>query len=506
MKRILGTTAAFAVAICCAIVLPASAQEFDRGTTHEKVICRADPAQSYALYLPSAFDPERRWPVLFLFDPGARGPAGVEAFREAAETFGWILVGSNNSRNGPLATSVLAARAIWTDARERLPVDGRRVYATGFSGGARVASLFPRVVGEKIAGLIGCGAGLAEGVEPGQLPAAAFFGLVGWRDFNYGEMKRLDQDLDGAPFAHRVFVFDGAHTWPPPADCARAVEWMEVTAMRVGLEPLDRALVVAALGKELDEAVSFEAEGRLFWAVERLEAAARLAEGLEPAPELAGLAGLEDRVERLKAGKEYGRFLEAERKRDRREAAFRGEFGRAFGAVEDPDTGGRVAVPKVLRATGIAFLRKEARGADALEDRAVASRMLFDLCFAARARAMDLYGRRDLNRAGAYLDIAIAACEEGLALEAGLHYDRACVASLAGDKALALRHLAAAVDKGLSDPGLLETDKDLDPIRGEERFRELLKKVKDGGRDTRSPFSRPSPLQAHRSGKEEIGK
>lgn len=482
MNEILGRAAAIALAVLCAGPRPASAQEFGPGTIHEKVACRADPAQSYALYLPSSFDPERRGPVLFLFDPGARGAASVEAFRSAAETFGWILVGSNNSRNGPLATSVRAAHAVWIDVRERLPVDSRRIYAAGFSGGARVASLFPRIVGEKIAGVIGCGAGLAAELEPVNLPAAAFFGLVGFKDFNYGEMKRLDQDLDGAPVAHRVFVFDGAHSWPPPADCARAVEWLEVTAMKLGLRAVDRALVEAALGKELDEAGSFEAEGRIFWAVERLEAAARLAEGLDLGQAPAGLAGLAGRVEGFKARKEYGRFLEAERKRDRRAAAFREEFGRAFGAVEDPDTGGLVAVPKVLRATGIAFLRKEAKGADAPEVRALASRMLFDLCFAARARAMELYGWRDLNRAGAYFDIAIAACEEGLALEPALHYDRACVAAQAGDKALALRHLAAAVDKGLSDPGLLEGDKDLDPIRGEERFLEIVAKVKRIGK------------------------
>jgi len=135
-------------------------------------------------------------------------------------------------------------------------------------------------------------------------------------------------------------------------------------------------------------------------------------------------------------------------------------------------------VPKVLRSMGIAFLLKEAKGRGEIEDRALASRMLFEFWFAARARAVELYGRRDLNRAGAYLDLAIAACEEGLAMETALLYDRACVAAQAGDKALALRRLAAAVDKGFSGLGLLETDKDLDPIRGEERFRAILEKAK----------------------------
>lgn len=471
------------IAVAIASALPAAAQELERGAIHERVACRTDPAQTYALYLPSSLAPERRGPVLFLFDPAARGPMAVEAFREPAETFGWILIGSNNARNGPLEASIRAARAVWTDARERWPIDARRVYAAGFSGGARVASLFPRIVGERIAGVIGCGAGLAVGLKPGELGAAAFYGLVGFADFNYGEMRRLDQDLDVASVAHRVFVFEGVHAWPPLEDCIRAFEWLEAAAMKLGLRPVDRALVEAAVGKEIDEARSLEAEGRIYWAVDRLAAAARLVEGLEPGADPAGPMDLRGRIETLKARKEYGRFVEAEGKRERRAADFRQEFGRAFGAVEDPETGGSQAVPKVLRSLGIAFLLKEAKGGGGLEDRALASRMLFDLCFAARARAADLYGRRDLLRAGAYYDLAIAACEEGLSLETALLYDRACVAAQAGDKGLALRRLTAAVDKGFSNLSLLETDKDLDPIRGEERFRAILEKAKANEKD-----------------------
>src|SRR5512137_2989130 len=63
-------------------------QEIPRGKVIESVACADDAEQSYAVYLPTGFDPARTWPVLILFDSGARGPLAVEAFREAAETFG----------------------------------------------------------------------------------------------------------------------------------------------------------------------------------------------------------------------------------------------------------------------------------------------------------------------------------------------------------------------------------------------------------------------------------
>jgi tetratricopeptide (TPR) repeat protein len=435
-----------------------------------------DAGQSYALYLPSSFDPARSWPVLFLFDPGARGRLAVEAFREAAETYGWILIGSNNSRNGPQRDNGLAGQAVWGDALSRLPLDGRRIYASGFSGGARVASSFPSFIGRAIAGVIGCGAGVASGLEPGSLKAAAYFGLAGLGDFNYGEMKGLDLALDPSGIFHRFYYFEGTHDWPGPALCARAVGWMEVTAMKQGLRPRDPDLAGVVIGRELEEARMLEDAGRIYGAVERLEAAARLAEGLNL--DLPGLADLASSLGGLKARKEYGQFLDAEKVRDRAEAEFRASFGRAFGAVEDPEAGGAPAVPKVLQEMRISFLRKDAKTAKTIEDRGLASRLLFEFSFAAQARATALLGRRDLGRSAAYWDLAIAACEDGLPREKGLYYDRASVAAVSRDRKTALKYLSSAVDKGFVDLELLEKDSDFDPIRDTAGFREILQRIR----------------------------
>jgi len=450
----------------------ALAQEFRKGVIVEKVVCRADPSQSYALYLPSAYEPSRKWPILVLFDPGARGTLAVGAFREAAETYGWVLAASNNSRNGPMRDSGLAARAIWVDVLGRFPVDERRVYAAGFSGGARVASIFPLVIEREIAGVIGCGAGLATGTKPGELKAVAYFGLAGLADFNYSEMKGLDLLFDPSGIPHRFFFFEGRHDWPEPSACARAVGWLEVMAMKGGLRPADKDAASAVVGREIEEAGRLEAEGRIFRAVDRLETAASLADGLVDAP------GVADSVARLKAHRDFGRFLGAEKKRDAREADFQAGFGRLFKAVEAGERGWAAAVHGVLRDAGIGFLKKEAKAKASVEDRSLASRLLFEFSYAAQGRATNARGRRDLVRTGAYLDLAIEACEEGLAREKWLYLDRACVAALAGEKAKALDFLSAAVDKGFSDAGLLETEKDLDAVRDNDRFREILDKTK----------------------------
>jgi hypothetical protein len=75
------------------------------GTIVPSVVCTADNKQTYALYLPPNFSTTRQWPIIYVFDPGARGQAAVEAIKPAAEKFGYIIAASNNSRNGPMGGS-----------------------------------------------------------------------------------------------------------------------------------------------------------------------------------------------------------------------------------------------------------------------------------------------------------------------------------------------------------------------------------------------------------------
>jgi hypothetical protein len=89
----------FLTMMVCSAGLAAFSQTPTPGTVHASVTVLADPSYSYALYLPSTYSPAKRWPLLLAFDPFARGEVSVKMFHEAAEKYGLIVVGSNNSRN-----------------------------------------------------------------------------------------------------------------------------------------------------------------------------------------------------------------------------------------------------------------------------------------------------------------------------------------------------------------------------------------------------------------------
>ena len=75
-----------------------AADGFARGVLIERVPLAANPEESYALYLPAGYSPDRPAPILYGFDPRARGRVPVERFQAAAERYGWVVVGSASNR------------------------------------------------------------------------------------------------------------------------------------------------------------------------------------------------------------------------------------------------------------------------------------------------------------------------------------------------------------------------------------------------------------------------
>ena len=138
----------------------AMARDLPRGEIIPDVQCAADASQSYALYLPSGYSPNRVWPVILAFDPGGRGRNGVERYQAAAEKYGYIVAGSNNSRNGSPDTGKAVA-AMSADVLSRFSINSRRIYTAGMSGGARVA-FSVALASPSIAGVMASSAGYPD--------------------------------------------------------------------------------------------------------------------------------------------------------------------------------------------------------------------------------------------------------------------------------------------------------------------------------------------------------
>ena len=236
----------FALAIVALIsgTVPAAVQtpELARGTVVPRVSCAEKPEQTYALYLPANYSPDRAWSLVLAFHPAADGPRMVETFRAGAEQLGYIVAASNNARNGPHEISAAAAQAMGADVSRRFAIDARRVYVAGFSGGGRVA-LGLALANPSIAGVIASSAGFPDSQPRAELPFAVY-STAGVEDFNYLEMRLLDRELRSP---HFLSGFAGGHVLPPEDVAIEALEWLEIQAIRSGVRENDVPLATRIL-------------------------------------------------------------------------------------------------------------------------------------------------------------------------------------------------------------------------------------------------------------------
>ena len=269
---------------------------FSLGTVVAKVVTIAKPDQSYALYLPAAYSQVKRWPIVYIFDPGAQGDYPVELMKDAAERYGYIVVGSNNSRNGSWPIESEAAQAMYQDTHGRFSIDPRRVYFAGFSGGARVAANIAQMC-KCAAGLLLSGAGFQPLVISPNESTFAVFAAVGTYDFNYPELVRTDDELEKLGYPHAFERFSGPHQWAPANVMDEALAWFRLQAMKNGRENHDDSFITSQRAQETERARALEQSGDLYAAWKEYRQGAKTFAGLTDA------AALRTRAEALQNDK-----------------------------------------------------------------------------------------------------------------------------------------------------------------------------------------------------------
>ena len=291
----------FVIALLLTLPLTATPQvpPPEKGKVIAKVVCANTPDQSYALYLPTGYSSETPSPIIYAFDPAARGALAVEAIRAAAERYGYIVAASNNSRNGPQGGASEAVNAVFQDTHQHYAIDDRRLYTAGFSGGARLATQVALFCKTCIAGVIANGAGFPVNASPKEKFGFAYFLAIGDADFNFPEAAELRRQLEQIRANYRIRVFDGTHDWAPPEVWMDALLWMNLQAIRSGNLPKDANEIQRIVQEELEEARALESKGEVLAAERDYESIIRDFDGL------ADTAAVKARASDLKGSKAF---------------------------------------------------------------------------------------------------------------------------------------------------------------------------------------------------------
>jgi pimeloyl-ACP methyl ester carboxylesterase len=438
------------------------------GSVHPTVECAGYPGESYALYLPANYDPATRWPVVYFFEPAARGSLPVEKYRTAAEAFGTILIGSNTSRNYNNEVVLKAAEAMWADSRRRLAIDPERVAFCGFSGGARVSASLAGLRGG-VRGVIGFGAGYqAEDPNVRQHPFL-YFAAVGMRDMNYLELQALDRKLDRLEVTHRIVTFDDGHDWPPADVFREALEWLQIHDMKAGRVPRDDTWLATVFAARLERAGEMEKDGRLL---------AALKENIHLVTDFEGvvdIAEAQQAADRLQSEKEVQKAARRELELLRFEEEMYAELLRRFSQLrgeeidrEDLDDALKWWQKKVKELQSMARRDKEP------EKQLIAERMLSYVNLRGYEEAVHY------ARGGDHVKMALVLRLQLLIDSRApyAHFNLGCAYARLDDSDAALKHLELAVEYGFDRVDILAKNEDLDKLRQTPRFQKILDKAR----------------------------
>ena len=468
MTRLARSLSAFVlVVMALAPARAQSAQPLTPGSVIDQVSCQADPSESYALYLPAGYSPAKRWPIIYAFDPFAHGKAPVKLYQEAAEKYGYIVVGSNNSRNFSLQASSKSVNAIWQDTHARLAVDDRQVYTTGLSGGARVAGLMALRCGQcNIAGVIAQAAGYPATDAPTKKDTLNYFFSVGDEDFNWSEIVQIRRQREELGSPYRVQVFHGEHGWAPKEVVEEAVAWIHLKAMQARVQPRDGPFVDAFFSKIKAEAIEAEKQDDPIGQLSAYRTLVSDFSGLE------NVTDFETKLTALKRSSSLQKALKREQKQIADQASLTADLSSKLAAFDESSADQRIALRTDL-VDGLRNLKSQAERSKP-EQRLVLLRAFHDLWAQGIEAGQAQLERKQFDNAASYFQLMGDITPEEpwpMLLLAETH------ASM-GNKKQALKDLREAVRRGLKNPDFLEHDPNLETLRKDPEFLSLIAELR----------------------------
>jgi dienelactone hydrolase len=406
----------------------------------------------------------KRWPIVYAFDPEARGKIPVERYKEVAEKYGYIIAGSNNSRNFSAADSSKAVTAMWEDTHIRLSIDEKRTYITGFSGGARMAAQLAFSCRPcQIAGVIAHGAGYPSSHNPLEKDRIPFFLAVGDRDFNWPEIITIRRAREDLEMPYRVRVYAGPHQWASAEIFQDAIEWMQLKAMQSGTLLPDAAFIELLQSRREAEANDAAKRGD---AIAELNAYRSLVSDFRG---LKDISQFEQKLTALKTSSALKAALKKEQGQIAEQAVLTSGISAKINALADTEDAENRGALSGQISTEMRLLKDRGAHAKTEEERLVHLRAYRAVWAQGIETGQAEFESRHFERAELYFRLMAETDDDSWP-----YLLLAETQTAMGRKKQALKDLREAVKRGLRNTEILENDRNLNALRNEPDFKKLI--------------------------------
>lgn len=228
-----------------------------RGAITEGLVVNDSLNETYSLYLPTAFEVQKTWPVIFVFDLKGKGKASVSMLMSAAEEEGYILASSDNVNDSlSISENVLIANRMFNAVINTVLIAKNRTYTAGFRSGAMFASILPTFIKE-IKGVVSIGASIGNVEILNSKQTFQFIGIVNRSDYSFRDMLDTRTILNKLKFPNELLVFDDIRTLPDANTIASAFRMLTLASMAKGDVERNDSLVADSYKQFMAKANSF---------------------------------------------------------------------------------------------------------------------------------------------------------------------------------------------------------------------------------------------------------
>ncbi len=228
-----------------------------KGSITENVVVNDSLKETISLYLPSTFEVQKPWPVIFVFDLKGKGKASVSMLVNAAEKEGYILASSDNVTDSiSISENVLIANRMFNALINIVPIAKNRTYTAGFGSGAMFASILPTFIKE-IKGVVSIGASIGNIEILNAKHTFQFIGIVNRSDYSFRDMLDTQQILNKLKFPNELLVFDDDRILPDVNTIASAFRILTLTSMAKGDIHRNDSFIAESYSQFLTKANSF---------------------------------------------------------------------------------------------------------------------------------------------------------------------------------------------------------------------------------------------------------
>jgi hypothetical protein len=217
-------------------------------------------AETFALFLPKAFEPKQKWPAIFVLDDKGRGKQAVAMLISRAEARGMVVVGPNALHDSlSVSKNILALNRVFKHTANLFSLDLERIYVLAFEESSNLATLVPVFI-KGVRGVMTVGGGMGNPDLYGSKNKFHYISVLDRQDYQYPNMLVNERMLNAKRITNELLFSDTPEDRGILMDIG--LDMFQVDYMvKQGMTQADTLYVQQRLDKALAQAATMESKG-----------------------------------------------------------------------------------------------------------------------------------------------------------------------------------------------------------------------------------------------------